>query len=398
MKNSPAYFQQLNQTLKSYQRAIPSLIVDLDRLDRNIALLREGLSEKMAFRIVVKSLPSIPLIDYIMGKTETNKLMVFHQPFLSTLAQHYGDQVDILMGKPMPVQTADFFYQGLNKATSFQASRQLQWLIDTEQRLLQYLDLSKRHKEKLLINLEIDIGLHRGGFGDIERLRSALQLIEVNRDQLEFTGFMGYDPHVALLPKFLRSPKRSFQLANETYRNCIELVKKEFPNLWQEQLTINGGGSPTLAYHQNSDSVLNDISAGSGLVKPSHFDLDSLSAYVPACFLATPILKKFEGTTLPALEKFKGLLSFFKPAFKTSYFIYGGYWKADLHYPPGSMVNPLFGNSTNQSMINTSSKLDLDVDDFIFFRPKQSEFVFLQFGDVLVVRNGQIEEEWAVLT
>lgn len=392
-----SYFQQLNNTLKTHKRAIPSLLIDLDRLDQNLEVLQQSIAERMDFRIVVKSLPSIKLLDYVMERARTNKLMVFHQPFLSTLVQHYGSKVDLLLGKPMPVQTAQYFYQTAPKITNFQASKQLQWLIDTEVRLQQYLELAKEVNQKLLINVEIDVGLHRGGATNLKGLRSILHLLDQNPDHLEFAGLMGYDPHVVSLPKLLRSPQKAFRMANDFYKQCIELIKNDFPSLWHEKLTFNGAGSPTLALHKNPDSVLTEVSAGSALVKPTHFDIATLSDYTPACFIATPILKKFKGTTLPILEKLKGVLSTVKPTFKQSYFIYGGYWKADYCYPPKTSVNSIFGASTNQSMINTAAKVDLAVDDFVFLRPTQSEFVFLQFGDILAVRNGKVEGEWGVL-
>ena len=391
------YFRQLNQILRSHKRAIPTLIIDLDRFDQNVKTLRNSLASPTDFRIVVKSLPSIPLIDRLMMMTGTSKLMLFHQPFLSTIAKHYGRKVDLLLGKPMPVRTAAYFYQTLDGTEAFQPPQQLQWLVDTETRLLQYLDLAKRLNQKLRVNLEIDIGLHRGGFANLESLQPALRIIEQNATYLDFSGFMGYDPHIAHLPRALRAPQKSFQLANDFYRSCIELVQSDFPALWRHGLTFNGAGSPTLAFHRQAGSVLNDVSAGSGLVKPTSFDISTLSEYEPACFIATPVLKKFTGTTLPALERFKGLMNLFKPAFRKSYFIYGGYWKAKFCYPPGTAVNPIFGDSSNQSMINTTSRLDLEVDDFVFLRPTQSEFVFLQFGDILVIKEGRVLEEWPVL-
>ncbi|MEN8720773.1 MAG: hypothetical protein ABF296_10985, partial [Oceanococcaceae bacterium] len=59
--------------------------------------------------------------------------------------------------------------------------------------------------------------------------------------------------------------------------------------------------------------------------------------------------------------------------------------------------NPLYGHSTNQEMLNGSAKVALDVDDYVFYRPTQSEFVMLQFGDILAVRRGEIESVWPVL-
>ena len=391
------YFKSLNQTLKSYKRAIPSLIIDLDKLDKNIATLQNSIQSSMDFRIVVKSLPSIPLIDYVLNKMSSQKLMVFHQPFLSQLSSYYGDDIDILMGKPMPVQTAKYYYETLKNDKGFEPSKQLQWLVDTKERIQQYIELAKSINQKIRLNIELDVGLHRGGFADIDDLNEALKLIETNVDNVEFCGFMGYDPHAVSLPKMIRTPAKAFQLSNDFYGNCIELVQSDFPKLWNNTLIFNGAGSPTLALHQNEKSVLNDISAGSCFVKPTHFDMPTLQKYTPACFIATPVLKKFEHTTLPVLEAFKRFFSWLKPAFRQSYFIYGGYWKADYCYPEKTSENQIFGSSTNQSMINTSSKTELEVDDFVFLRPRQSESVFLQFGNILVLRDGKIVDEWEVL-
>lgn len=137
------YFNQLNQTLKNYKRAIPCLLIDLDSLDRNIATLKANLKSTTAFRIVVKSLPSIGLIEHIMNKAGTNKLMVFHQPFLTDLASRLDKQADILLGKPMPIKTAQYFYENLpENKLNFNPFQQIQWLVDTETRIQQYIDLA----------------------------------------------------------------------------------------------------------------------------------------------------------------------------------------------------------------------------------------------------------------
>jgi D-serine deaminase-like pyridoxal phosphate-dependent protein len=49
-------------------------------------------------------------------------------------------------------------------------------------------------------------------------------------------------------------------------------------------------------------------------------------------------------------------------------------------------------------MLNGSSKVTLTEDDWVFFRPSQSEAVFLQFGDIAVYDQGEIVERWPVLS
>jgi D-serine deaminase-like pyridoxal phosphate-dependent protein len=48
-------------------------------------------------------------------------------------------------------------------------------------------------------------------------------------------------------------------------------------------------------------------------------------------------------------------------------------------------------------MLNAPLDSDLAVDDFVFLRPQQSEFVFLQFGQILALRNQQVAQAWSIL-
>lgn len=392
-----SYFQTLNQSLKNHERAIPFLIIDLDLLDQNIDQLKRMLPPALDFRIVVKSLPAPQLIQYVMERARTRKLMVFHQPFLSQLSDRADDTVDILLGKPMPVTTAAYYYRQLKPQNGFEPSRQLQWLVDTEKRLGEYLELSRKIGQPLRVNLEIDVGLHRGGFDSTKRLANTLRLIQAHPQQLQLSGLMGYDPHVVKLPRIIRSEARALQMANDQYQLFVQLIQDQFPDLWREDLTLNGAGSPTFGLHTRAQSVINEVAVGSALVKPTTFDIPTLNNFQAACFIATPVLKKLKGTTLPGIENWKGVLARLNPAFRQSYFIYGGYWKADYVYPEGTRENALFGPSTNQSMINTRPGAVLEVDDFVFLRPRQSEFVFLQFGDLLTYRKGKLEGMWRVL-
>ncbi|AZJ33005.1 D-serine deaminase, pyridoxal phosphate-dependent [Tenacibaculum mesophilum] len=387
-----AYFKILNKELKNYQRAIPCLLVDLDILDENIAEALSNFRKDASLRVVIKSLPSVQLIEYILEKTHSSKLMVFHQPFLTDLVARLGDKADILLGKPMPIKTAEYFYNNLpQEYNGFNPFTQIQWLVDTKKRIEEYINLAKQLNQKLRLNIEIDVGLHRGGFSSLKSLTKVLSLIENNQNFVEFSGFMGYDPHVVKLPKIIRSQKKALRLANQYYEDCKTLVKNDFPELWNENLTFNGAGSPTLNLHTTPSSPINDIAIGSCFVKPTTFDISSLRSYKPAAFIATPVLKFFSNTTLPGLEKLRPFFT------KKSAFIYGGFWKADYYYPKGVKQNNLFGASTNQTMINIPKNASLQVDDFVFLRPHQSEFVFLQFGEILPIKNGKIQQPWQLL-
>jgi D-serine deaminase-like pyridoxal phosphate-dependent protein len=78
--------------------------------------------------------------------------------------------------------------------------------------------------------------------------------------------------------------------------------------------------------------------------------------------------------------------------------VYGGRWLANYASPAGLRDNSLYGVSSNQSIANGSRRTHLRVDDHVFLRPTQSEAVLLQFGDLAIVRGGEIEHYWPVLT
>ena len=102
-----AYFSGINQTLRSNGIDAPVLVIDLDRLDRNIDRVVQSVATSPAktYRVVAKSIPSPELVDYVSRRANTKSMMVFHRPFLQAMAA-LNPQSDILMGKPMPIAAA----------------------------------------------------------------------------------------------------------------------------------------------------------------------------------------------------------------------------------------------------------------------------------------------------
>lgn len=387
------YYRGLNEELKAHGPCLPCMLVDLDRLDKNIEALVAGL--KINYRIVVKSLPSPEMVGYIMDKAKTNRLMVFHQPFLNHVAARFPES-DVLMGKPLPVRAAKTFYEKHNASSGFDPAGQLQWLIDTEARLIEYQDLARELGVKMRISVEIDVGMHRGGLKSPSDLPPLLDRILADPDRLEFAGFMGYDPHVVKVPRIVMRTEEAYERSQEAYRGFIGLVRKKYPDIDPDSLCLNGAGSPTFSMHKKG-TVCNDISAGSGLVKPADFDIPTLADFAPASYIATPVLKRIEGSALPTIEFLDEYARAFDPNMELSYFIYGGKWMARFEAPAGLRHNKLFGQSTNQEMVNGSKATALEVGDNIFLRPSQSEFVFLQFGGILTVRGGELSGLWPIL-
>lgn len=388
------YFRRLNDELKAHGPMRPVMLIDLDRLDHNIDVVMQSVQRGgKHLRLVEKSLPSPGLLAYIAKRAGTARLMSFHQPFLNHDAQVFPE-ADILMGKPLPVRSAELFYQ--THKGPFDPARQLQWLLDTPERLQHYLALAQGLGTRLRVNIELDVGLHRGGISDNAVLGRMLTLISANPQYLEFAGFMGYDPFVGMgVPGILGSPQALFEQVMQRYNGHVDFTRQQFAGLWREGLTLNTAGSPSYRIHEQ-ETLSTEVSVGTALLKPTHYDLPSLSEHVPAAFIATPVLKSTGSVEIPALDGKSRVFSWWDPNQRETFFIYGGNWMAQFESPQGLQSNELFGRSSNQEMVNGSPAVGLNIEDQVFLRPTQSEFVLLQFGDLLGVRDGKIVETWPV--
>ncbi len=393
-----AYFQMLSTAMKDAGLYRPTMLLDLDRLDQNIDRLAATIPDALNYRVVAKSLPSPKLLDHVTARAGTNRLMVFHQPFLNQLAATRPDK-DILIGKPLPAAAAARFYDhhafGHNGANQFDPASQLQWLVDTPQRLTDYDALAQARGLNLQVNIEIDVGLHRGGVNDPAETAQMLDVIAASPN-LSFTGLMGYDAHVSKVPTLLGLQEREFAAVLTRYQSHLAVLRDKLDPATYGGLTLNAAGSPTFRRYQDVGFVT-ELAAGSALVKALDFDLPDLADLDPAIFIGTPVLKAGGPTKIPALPGLGELWARLDPKRARTFFIYGGYWKAHPVSPEGLHNNGLYGRSTNQEVLNGPSGLALGPDDFVFLRPTQSEFVMLQFGDLAVLRDGKIIDYWPVL-
>ena len=384
------YFEQISGALNEAGIATPRLVIDATRLDANIDTLMECLPDGMGYRVVVKSLPSAELISRVMKRSQTNRLMTFNLPMLKSFSELYP-MADQLLGKPLPAKAMDYFFSKVRPRNA-KAHQNIQWLVDTPERLDQYLKVAERHGTDLRINLELDVGMHRGGLSPGDALGKVLTTLkESNRATL--SGFMGYEPHVPLMPERDGIRAAAKVQAFDTYRAVLKQASEHFDDASLKGMTRNAAGSPTFRLWTDTE-IANEVSVGSVLVKPTNFDTDLLSPFLESSFIATPVLKTWKGMQLPGRNYAGGVQP--KDA-STTVFTYGGYWMADPVYPEGLGYNDKFGRSSNQDMLVGPESLRISVDDFVFLRPRQSEAVFLQMGPILVYKDGQIVDEWPVL-
>jgi D-serine deaminase-like pyridoxal phosphate-dependent protein len=398
------YFVELARAIKLAGIATPTLVIDRQQLRNNASKVMAHIAQRMDFRLVVKSLPSQALIEDITSITKSRRMMLFSLPQLDLMAK--GD-ADILLGKPMPVAAAAKFYQSAGGAQqdsqqNFKPEQQLQWLIDSPERLLQYRELARQRALTMRLNFELDVGLHRGGISSSKMLHEMLEILQ-SEPRLQFSGMMGYDAHVAKIPDLpglreqahLHAHELYTRLANQALASVATFKGGATPSE-KQKLVFNAAGSPTYRLYDGS-GIQNELSLGSAMLKPSDFDLPGLADLSPAVFIATPVLKVQEKFMMPyGVEAIGNLARSLDVNQQNAAFIYGGNWLADPVSPPGLSASALYGNSSNQQVLVGSGNQQLKVDDIVFFRPRQSEAVLQQFGDIAVYENGKIVDMWEV--
>ncbi len=377
------YFGHMAQALRQANIYQPTLVLDVDRLDRNIDLVKARMPATVNLRLVDKSLPSVPLLKRIVDRFSTRRIMTFHPPVSRVVLETFAD-VELLLGKPMPV---DLARQMLTQWAESETDR-IVWLIDTPQRLAEYGALASSLNRALRFCFEVDVGLHRGGFRSAGALANAMAGL-AKMPRLQCKGIMAYEAHIGHIPKLFGGPALA-------QRNSVRLFRQFVALLRDDQRDILNLGGSTTALTYDADAGANELSLGSAFLKPSDFEVQSLDQLAPAAYIATPVLKVGEAQ-LPGPQMIGRLLRSVGFTPRRGCFVYGGKWMAKPVWPGGMTSNSTFGHSTNQQFFALSDAAIVKVDDYAFLRPTQSEFVLQQFGSIAVMSGGEIIERWAAL-
>ncbi len=381
------YFASLQDALKIAGVHRPALVIDLDRLNANLAYVKAALAPSHTLRVVDKSLPSLPLMAHILHRMGTNRVMSFHLPVTLAILDAFPD-CEVLYGKPLPVAALAKLLETLPSDEARRLCDNTIWLMDTTERLNQFEELAAAHFLNLKFTFEVDTGMHRGGVSSPQEL--AYAVAEAKRcTHLSCVGLMGYEAHIPEIPGIFGGSAKEAAKVEARMREYMAVLPKKDCKI------INTGGSKT-AITYGGDSPATEVSMGSGFLKPTDFDVDALHLLKPAVFIATPVLKVLE-TSLPGPRWVTRLLQRIGKFPRKGCFIYGGKWFAKPVWPIGMKENAIWGLSSNQQLMALADDTSLQVDDLVFFRPTQSEAVLQQFGSLQIYSDGRIIAEWPVL-
>ena len=410
-QKSDPYFEALQQALIARGLQRPVAVLDLDRVDGNLAQIRSVLGPDAQYRATTKSLPSYQLLQHVLSAMGSNRVMEFHAPYLRPLIESWNPSdvtgkpgptgLDILLGKPLPKAEVDAFYANPPPADKLAATR-LRWLVDHEARLADYLAIAQSRGLTLDIVIELDVGLHRGGVPNHDALRRMMDTIVAHPAQLRFAGIMGYEGHVPYAPPLGRSTAgaqaKAFADAQQALAAGVDFLRRHYPAQAGADLLVNSGGSKTFPRFRKDGrwaSPANELAIGSAVVKPSDFDTDLLAALQPALFIAEPVLKRSSPGPLPHAEGIGALWAWWDRNRRDTVFVYGGGWDVKPVYPKGLHGNPLYNTRPadnripNQTLLNVASSHPIRPGDFVFYRPLQGDII-VQFEEVQLIRSGQV--------
>jgi D-serine deaminase-like pyridoxal phosphate-dependent protein len=353
------------------------LVLDLDRLNRNLAIAKARVHPGIRVRVVTKSLASLPLLDLVVKRLDATGFMTFSTDLLDVLLSS-RPEAEHLLGKPMPVAGAARI---LDRHTN--AAEQVIWLIDTAERAAQYRDLAQHRGQHLRVALEVDAGLHRGGASP-ERIGTELNALATNA-HFQLDGVMGYEAHLAKLPGILKVLET--RRVRRTLLSAHEALIAHNPEGF-----VNTGGSTSFGSYSQSDGVT-EVSLGSLLLKPTDFDASAPAGIEPALFIATPILKYLPANPIPGLGGVGNMLN----RNRADIAISGGYWKALPVHPEGYGYSRVFGRSSNQEIWAGRPLSTSPVDRIAYLRPTESEAIIPAFNEILVVSGGALVDRWPTI-
>ncbi|RKE79212.1 D-serine deaminase-like pyridoxal phosphate-dependent protein [Rhizobium sp. AG855] len=381
-----AYYQRLSTALVQAELHRPVLVIDRDRLDGNIELVRKRLAPGLGLRIVDKSLSSIPLMQHILSRCDTMRIMSFHLPMTLAMLSAFPE-AEVLFGKPVPIATLTSSLNHSPPEMVDDVLRRCVFLIDDMARLEQYAALAHSSGKTIRIAFEVDVGMHRGGFQTPQTLLAAVARAG-EASGLRLEGVMAYEAHIPQLPRLFGGAYEQVRV-EARLNDVVAALPPKARNI------VNTGGSKTALTYGNAGTIT-EVSMGSAFLKPTDFEIETLCSLQPAAFIATPILKVGD-MRLPGPAFLTYLTQAFGSLPKKGCFLYGGKWMAEPVHPRGLQENRLWGHSSNQQMMALPHDTDARPDDFAIFRPTQSEAVLQHFDGLYVMSGGRIEERWPVL-
>ena len=356
--------------------SVPVLFLDLDALYKNLEWIKANAGNKK-IRIATKSIRSVEVLKIILESHSIFQgLMTFdlrEALWLKSLGFN-----DILMGYP----TIDSFsIEELLKDPSG-----ITLMVDRPEHLDFLENKAKTSDKTLNICLDIDLsmdlpglrfGVYRSWVNSPVRLEDFLKKLK-STPHLKLTGLMGYEAQIAgvmdkesrLIQTLKKLSLRQLQSRRESF---LEMIHADGHILE----LINGGGTGSLM-ETSKESIVTEVTVGSGIYSPVLFDHYKDFSLTPALAFTLPIVRLPEEGIFTCLG--------------------GGYiasGSTDLikqptpYLPSGATLLKHEGAGEVQTPVKYNGKIKLKIGDSIIFRHAKAGEVCERFDEIKIIKTGK---------
>jgi len=352
----------------------PALWLDLAALESNIAWALKHTGGKK-IRIATKSLRSLEVIQRILKSSPIFQgLMTFTLP--EALWLRSQGMKDLLMGYPTQDEAA---LQELAQDPS-----EITLMVD----LPEHIEALAKYNATFNICLDIDLsldlpfvrfGVYRSALTNLEKLSQLLDVIE-RTPQVKLVGLMGYEAQIAgvmdkhsLLMRLLK--KISIAQLRKRRQAMVEMIRQRGHQL----RFVNGGGTGSLQ-DTNQESVVTEITVGSGFYAPVLFDNYTDFTLTPAMGFTLPVVRMPKAGMITCLGG--------------GYIASGetGVIKSPSPYlPPGLRLEKNEGTGEVQTPMYYSGDVKLKLGDVVFMRHAKAGEACERFNAIHLIRGNQLE-------
>lgn len=379
-----AYYKQVFGT-----RPMPFAYLDLDLLEQNIRQIVARAGDKRV-RLASKSLRSVAVIQRILASDPCFQGIMCYTPLEAVYLASQGFD-DLLIGYPAWNE-----HDIAAVAQTVAAGTHITLMVDSPEHVEQIETVALRHRVRLPLCLEIDMsmdlpGLHFGVWRSpvhtVDQARPVIEHIKAS-SHVWLDGLMGYEAQIAGVGDNFPGQAAKNKVVQALKRRSIREIAERRSALADLVRTydltlrfVNGGGTGSIT-STGAESVVTEITVGSGFYAPALFDNYRNFRYQPAAGFAIEIVRHPQPSIYTCLG--------------------GGYIASGSvgpekqpqpYLPQGARLIPLEGAGEVQTPIKYEGDIPLKLGDPIFMRHSKAGELCERFKHLLLVADGTIVDE-----
>ncbi|MBB5019808.1 D-serine deaminase-like pyridoxal phosphate-dependent protein [Chitinivorax tropicus] len=377
------------QVLLRGQR-LPAAILDLDALDQNIQALARRANGK-PIRIATKSIRCTSVIRHIQQSgVPLQGLLCYSAEEAAWLASQGFD--DLLVAYPT-INT-----DGIQKVClAVKQGARITLMADDEAQLsaLQHLAAAQRCTLPIAFDLDLSFnlpglrfGVFRSPLDSPDKVQALFRSLP-RFPSLRLDGAMGYEAQIAGVGDNTPGKNLENQLIRALKRWAIPKIATRraamiaaLQQSGAELRFVNGGGTGSVE-STILEPHITDVAIGSGFYQPALFDHYQTFRHTPALFFALEVARKQHAESITCLGG-----GYIASGSVSAHKLPQPYSPEGLQYHPnegaGEVQTPLFGKTAAA----------LKPGDPAIFRHAKAGELCERFNTLLVVRQGQIVDEW----